>query len=602
MPATKFNTSFQGYDPATIYEVNQANKTLSPYTSGQAYTGAGYQFGQESLGDINAYSSYKVGSPVVYTPPQTNNIPVSQMGNTQALQLPKTSTDTSDADGLVAGTQNATKSIADYVKELTPTATDASKKAGSLTSSIEELLGKSSGQTGALIEAENTAGLPQLKTQLADINAQLLSRSAQYDLTAQKLEDQAIPMSQIIGQQAQVRKAQASEIGLLQARALGLQGQVEAAQDVARRAVELKYAPILDEIDVKMKQLALIQPMLDKEESRFADALRLKLEDDRVKAEEEKTKSKMNLSLALEAGISTPLVNRGGEWYRTSDGKAYSSPAELFADYPELQGDFNNAYKKGLVTDYTQERIADREFAAQARSTYWDAGILVTDNPDVVSQKIQASRIFKQETRLASGTGGSSGGSGSSRGSVAGNTTNLSPEAQAVISGTLRLEDLTPTVRGKIAGELTDAGYQTGPKLSAGQQQDIAEMATISDMIDKVLNYNSDGNLEGVGAVSGGLGNLLTRTFGSGSQEAKDVRALVGNIKGTIAKLRGGTSFTENEQKLLESYTPSINEHGKSVVNKLNLLKEFITSKKFNTINSAVDRGVTNNNDPLGVR
>ena len=169
---------------------------------------------------------------------------------------------------------------------------------------------------------------------------------------------------------------------------------------------------------------------------------------------------------------------------------------------------------------------------------------------------------------------------------------NISPIAQAVIDGVVRLEDLTPTVRGQIAPELQTAGFKSGPKLSSGQQDDLASMDTVAQQIQQILAYNGDGKLEGVGFGTGPLGALATKIFGTGSEEAKNVRSLIGQIKGTIAKLRGGTSFTPNEEKLLNSYTPDINENSASAVAKLNELLQFIANKKANTLQFAQERGV----------
>ena len=69
---------------------------------------------------------------------------------------------------------------------------------------------------------------------------------------------------------------------------------------------------------------------------------------------------------------------------------------------------------------------------------------------------------------------------------------------------------------------------------------------------------------------------------------------MVGNIRGTIAKLRGGTSFTASEEALLNQYVPTINESPASIVSKLNGLKKFISLKQQNVISSATDRGGKN--------
>lgn len=60
----KFAQSYNGYDPATIFQVDPTTKTLSPFSSGQALTDAGFQFGQEAAGDPNAFAGFNVGTPI----------------------------------------------------------------------------------------------------------------------------------------------------------------------------------------------------------------------------------------------------------------------------------------------------------------------------------------------------------------------------------------------------------------------------------------------------------------------------------------------------------------------------------------------------------
>src|ERR1051326_7100542 len=60
----RFNQSYNGYDPKTVFSVNPQTKTLSPITSGSAYTGAGYQFGQETVGNPGDFAGFSVGAPI----------------------------------------------------------------------------------------------------------------------------------------------------------------------------------------------------------------------------------------------------------------------------------------------------------------------------------------------------------------------------------------------------------------------------------------------------------------------------------------------------------------------------------------------------------
>src|SRR5581483_11726086 len=62
--AVKIKESYNGLDPATIFQVDPATKTLTPFSSGQAYTDAGYQFGQEKLANPADYAGFNVGNPI----------------------------------------------------------------------------------------------------------------------------------------------------------------------------------------------------------------------------------------------------------------------------------------------------------------------------------------------------------------------------------------------------------------------------------------------------------------------------------------------------------------------------------------------------------
>lgn len=188
------------------------------------------------------------------------------------------------------------------------------------------------------------------------------------------------------------------------------------------------------------------------------------------------------------------------------------------------------------------------------------------------------------ESRLQAKASGVSTGGGAS-------STALSPISQSVITNPSLFYDFTPTQKAQVVSELQANGYDISnlqnAKLSASQQDELSQMNTVSSLIDKVLLYNSDGNLEGIGAFGQGTLKSTLAQFGLGGKEGQDVRALLGNIKGTIAKLRGGTSFTPNEEKLLDSYTPSINDSSSVAINKLHLLQDFIAQKNTDLVKAS---------------
>ncbi len=127
-----------------------------------------------------------------------------------------------------------------------------------------------------------------------------------------------------------------------------------------------------------------------------------------------------------------------------------------------------------------------------------------------------------------------------------------------------------------------------GVKLSAGQQQDLETMLTVSDMAKAVRKLGDDTGWAGTGGMwTGSLSNLATRLSGKGDPRNISLRNQVGNIKATIAKLRGGTAFTPNEQALLESYTPTIDDSDIVLKQKLTDLESYIETKRKNMLKIA---------------
>jgi hypothetical protein len=97
---------------------------------------------------------------------------------------------------------------------------------------------------------------------------------------------------------------------------------------------------------------------------------------------------------------------------------------------------------------------------------------------------------------------------------------------------------------------------------------------------------------EGTGGMGyGSAANFIAKNFGVGSPEAQELRSYIGNIKGTIAKLRGGTAFSANEEKLLDTYTPGIDDSPMVIKSKTKLLNDFIDSKRTATKGSGAPAG-----------
>jgi len=125
-------------------------------------------------------------------------------------------------------------------------------------------------------------------------------------------------------------------------------------------------------------------------------------------------------------------------------------------------------------------------------------------------------------------------------------------------------------------------------KLTASQKSSLAEGNTLVSLANEALTLGEQIDWAGVGGFGlGSIKGFLAKNLGLGSAEAEQLRNLIGNIAGTLAKARGGTSFTENEQRLLERYTPTINDSPLVIRQKLEGLISYIKQLNQEIINTA---------------
>lgn len=153
----------------------------------------------------------------------------------------------------------------------------------------------------------------------------------------------------------------------------------------------------------------------------------------------------------------------------------------------------------------------------------------------------------------------------------------------SIIHGTTSLKDVPIKRREYIGGLVDKRRGEMGPNLTAGQKNDLMQADTTGQLIDQVLAMQP-GGLEGVGPVAGRVGAAWSAMTGGGSQEGKDVRQLIGNIRGTITKLRAGTALSKTEKQQLDTYVPDITNSEADVISKLNGLKNYLGILKSTTL------------------
>lgn len=280
-----------------------------------------------------------------------------------------------------------------------------------LSRAIYNLLPNLQGQGAELANQQNIAGVNTYKKELQDLNTQILTKQAEINqddikLIAQTrdIERQPGMLSSIMSSQqaknaqdaAIIRALKTAEIGVLNARAIAKQGDVNLAIETAKSAVDAKYAPYKEAIDIYKQQLEAIQPILNRDEKKQAAQQQLKIELALKDLEERKAEQKADMALILSSGLQNKYVNKQGKFVRTSDGKAYETPEEFFRDAGVSS--FEEAYSRGLVGDLSQSLIAEKALVNKMATEYFDAGILPTDSLETAKQKLQYSAKYYKDT------------------------------------------------------------------------------------------------------------------------------------------------------------------------------------------------------------
>lgn len=302
----------------------------------------------------------------------------------QPVQLPPLPPPT-DTSGFAAALDTHAGTINDTIKSLTPAPTQADQAQNSLLDSIASLTGKDTGKQSYQIQQENQFGLPDSLKQLTDVNGQIQSGMAELNKMTADAEaaKNALPTAGItsgvyFGQQAQIdrqnaslRASKAAEIGLLQARAAGLNGNIQTAQSLATRAVDMKYAPIEDALKVQKAQLDALAPILDKEQKTQALAQQRVLQQQQQAVQDKKDQEKQVQNIMLNAAQSGADANTLAKIQSAgSVPDAISAAGEsLGADYKmkvQQQAFDNNVTLQKLMIDKAQLAISQRKAASDS--------------------------------------------------------------------------------------------------------------------------------------------------------------------------------------------------------------------------------------------
>jgi len=222
-------------------------------------------------------------TPLVTTPPTDVNVPATNIGNVNPINVPPAPINTTPT--LQLGI--ADKAISDII---------ATQDTASQTAQKELINKKLLAELGLIGETQAKAdelakvGYQQKLQEYQNLNSQILQKQAEIkqddvklvaDMRAQENRDTLLPFAQmgqqkLAGDAAIVRALKNSEIGVLNAQVLAKQGDIELARQTAQDAVDLKYAPYKEQIKQYDAMLETIQPLLTADEKKQSAVQQIK--------------------------------------------------------------------------------------------------------------------------------------------------------------------------------------------------------------------------------------------------------------------------------------------------------------------------------------
>ena len=251
-----------------------------------------------------AYGTFQQSGPVSATNPanivfSTPNVSVDQIQPTSPLNLPNLPADTLDYAAILRGTAPSLPVAPNPESEKLKASQDA------ITSALTELRG----QEAYSQQQSEAFGLPESQRRLKDLTAQLLSvntEAQQQVLEYDKGGKPAILTAAANIDKQNIERDRAIKALGLSAQIQALQGNVELATQQAQRAVDLKYKPILANLDLLEKQLQYSYKTFDAAEKKIADSVSFQNSIKLRQLDAQIAQDKQNATYALNAMADNP--------------------------------------------------------------------------------------------------------------------------------------------------------------------------------------------------------------------------------------------------------------------------------------------------------
>lgn len=256
------------------------------------------------------------------------------------------------AEAVFASSVETSKAIQDYINMLTMPETQVSGEYSDLLNEVNQLMGESAGQTEMYNNKLNELGVTQMKANLTSINNEIAIRTATLQKRLAELGTSPMTASRLSGSEAAANRVYQSDIMFLQAQAQAAMNNIAFAQEQAQAAVDAKYNPILESLNIKTQQLSILEGQLDKEEERYIKALNLYLEQRQADIEEAKQKETNINNIVLEVITANPAISNDRIIDQIRGAGSAIEAAQIAA--PLLTGGWTYVTSPAELTQYKQ--------------------------------------------------------------------------------------------------------------------------------------------------------------------------------------------------------------------------------------------------------
>lgn len=159
------------------------------------------------------------------------------LGNTGKLNLPT-----------FPGLTNDPKAFASSIPEVKVPETPLEQNYKRMTSLVDQL----TGQDKYAKSLEKQYDLPENVKRLQEVNMQIAQAKNEFAAMSNIAGNKAIPMPFIVGEQTQIENTKAIQLGALAATAQAIQGNIDMANQLIDRAIQIKFEPVEKELTYRM--------------------------------------------------------------------------------------------------------------------------------------------------------------------------------------------------------------------------------------------------------------------------------------------------------------------------------------------------------------